>query len=190
VTRLDLKKDDELDEGTRALFADMAKRGAEVPDLYRLLANAPELLKAWTDLAWPLRGFDATSRAVRELLIMRTAQWTGANYEWVHHWRLALAAGVSEPQLHELADWRTSDCFDAPQRTALAFADEMLQSGKVSNTAFDAVRTQFGDAGTIHLTLTVAFYICVARFAGAMELDIESKYGAVPSVPAPEGSSI
>ena len=71
-----------------------------------------------------------------------------------------------------------------------ALADDMLHSGKVSKATFDAVRTQFGDAGTVHLTLTVAFYICVARFAGAMELDIESKYGAVPSVPAPKGSSI
>lgn len=183
MTRIPLKTDDELDPATRALFEGMVQRGGKVPDLYRLLANAPELLQAWTDLAWPLRAVDHAGRALRELLIMRTAQLTGARYEWAHHWPLAVAAGVTEDELHALADWRSSRLFTAEQRAALGLADEMVRDGHPSDAAFAPVRELFDDKAVIQIALTVAFYVCVARFAGAFELDLEPGYESVPPLP-------
>lgn len=184
MTRIPLKTDDELDPATRELFAGMVARGGKVPDLYRLLANAPELLQAWTDLAWPLRAADHASRALRELLIMRTAQLTGARYEWAHHWSLAVIAGVAEEQLRALADWESSDLFNVQERAALSLADEMVRDGHPSDAAFAPVRKLFDEKATIQIVLTVAFYVCVARFAGAFALDLESGYEAVPLLPA------
>jgi len=180
VTRLPLIRDDELDAATRTLFEGIVRRGGEVPDLYRLLGHAPDLLKAWTDLAWPLRNANHAGRGLRELLIMRTAQLTGAAYEWAHHWPLALAAGISERQLWELDAWRTSGCFTGTERAALALADELLGTGQISDQVFEAVRAEFDGASLIHLVLTVSFYVCVARFAGAFQLEIEPKYQTVP----------
>lgn len=184
MTRLPLKTDAELDDATRALFDGMTGRGAKVPDLYRLLANAPELLRAWTDLAWPLRNVDHASRGLREMLIMRTAQLTGAKYEWAHHWSMAVAAGVSEAQLHALAAWRDSPLFGAEARAVLGLADAMVRDGHPSEAAFAPVRALFDDKAVIQIVLTVAFYVCVARFAGALELDVEPGYEDTPPLPA------
>ncbi len=184
MTRIPLKTDAEVDDATRALFEGMVQRGSKVPDLYRLLANAPELLQAWTDLAWPLRNLGFAGRDLRELLIMRTAQLTGAKYEWAHHWSMAVAAGVSTEKLHALSDWRASEQFSETERAVLGFADEMIRDGHPSSAAFAPVRALFDDSAVIHIALTVAFYVCVARFAGALELDLEPGYDDVPPLPA------
>lgn len=180
MTRISLKKDGELDAGAAALFAGMVQRGGEVPDLYRLLANAPELLQAWTNLAWPLRNLDYVGRGLRELLIMRTAQILRADYEWQHHWRLAIAAGVSEAQLEALKDWRGAACFSEPERAALAMTDELAAQGHVSAEVFETLRGEFDEAQLVHLVLTVSFYVCVARVAHAFELDVEPHFRDVP----------
>jgi alkylhydroperoxidase family enzyme len=183
MTLIPLMTDDDLDPDSRRLFAGLAERGAAVPDLYRLLANTPDLLQAWTGFAWPLRAADHANRALRELLIMRTAQLTGANYEWAHHWSMALAAGVKEAELHALQDWRRRTLFDARQRAALAFTDEMVRHGKASSAHVEELRELLGDKATIQIALTVAFYLCVARFAATFELGVEPGFEHVPSLP-------
>jgi alkylhydroperoxidase family enzyme len=186
VTRLPLKQDDQLDAATRELFAAIRARGGEVPDLYRLLANVPELLKAWTDLAWPLRNVQCADRSLRELLIMRTAQLTGAKYEWAHHWNMALDTGVKEKQLAALEHWRDSDCFSAAERAALAMTDEIVSGAHMPDAVFRELRAHFADAAIVQVVLTVSFYCCVARFAGGLALDVEAKYAGVPSMTARE----
>ena len=47
--------------------------GAKQVNLYRALAHAPELLRAWINFAWALRGHETTERRLRELMILRTA---------------------------------------------------------------------------------------------------------------------
>jgi alkylhydroperoxidase family enzyme len=184
MTRLPLKSDEDLDDDTRSLFTGMIARGSKVPDLYRLLANAPELLQAWTSLAWPLRNVNHVDRGLRELLIMRTAQLTGAEYEWKHHWSLALAAGVAAEKLDALANWKANDLFDADERAALGMTDAMVADSHVGVGAVHPVLDRFDKPAVIQLVLTVAFYICVGRFAGALDLTVEPGYETVPDLPA------
>lgn len=184
MTRISLLADDQLEPAAREIISGIKARGAKVPDLYRMLANAPELLAAWTDIAWPLRTANRTDRAFRELLIMRTSYLTQAQYEWAHHWKLAIEAGVPEAKLHALPDYATHTAFDVRERAALRFADALVTTGKVPDTTFDALSEHFDAAEMIHLTLTISFYVCVAHMASAFELDLEPAYRGVPSLPA------
>lgn len=183
MTRIRLLEDKEMEPVAATVIANMNARGAKVPDLYRMLANAPGLLKAWTDIAWPLRTTELTSRSLRELLIMRTALLTQARYEWVHHWGLAIAAGTPEGKLQELANWQSSAVFSAEERAALAFTDALVETGQVPNEVYRALAERFGPGEMIHLSLTVSFYVCVARMASAFQLDLEPGYETVPAMP-------
>ncbi len=51
----------------------VAGLGARQVNLYRSLAHTPQLLEAWIDWALALRAQCTTSRALRELMILRTA---------------------------------------------------------------------------------------------------------------------
>jgi alkylhydroperoxidase family enzyme len=183
MTRIPLLTDGQINGAARGVIEDIQARGAKVPDLYRMLANAPDLLKAWTDIAWPLRNTTLTSRDLRELLIMRTALLTQAQYEWAHHWELALQAGVSKEKLEALPDWQASDLFDSAERAALKIADELVLTGRVANGAFNELSRHFDASQMVHLILTISFYTCVAHMASAFELDLEPAYSSKPVMP-------
>jgi alkylhydroperoxidase family enzyme len=146
-------------------------RGRELPELYRVLANAPRLLLAWTDFAWPLRNEAALPRGLRELAIMRVAQLTGADAEWGSHAPMALHYGIDQDQLDELERWPASERFDASQREVLAFTDELTSGLAVDDETFSVLAQRWSPGELVELTLTVAFYSCVSRVLLALEIE-------------------
>src|SRR5438874_11610012 len=85
VARLPLVSDRPDDPDLRRIFDDLRRQGREPSNLYRTLGHAPRMLRAWVGMAWPLRTEPSVRRALRELMIMRGAQLTGAVYEWAPH---------------------------------------------------------------------------------------------------------
>ena len=82
----------ETDSELNKIFKAVQARGVEIPNLYRVLGYSPSMLRAWLDFAWPLRLNAGTPRSIRELLILRGAQRSRIEYEWVHHVPMALEA--------------------------------------------------------------------------------------------------
>lgn len=162
-----------------AMFEEVRARGIAVPNLYRVLGHAPEMLRAWLDLAWPLRLQARTPRAVRELLILRGAQLAEAEYEWVHHVPMALGAGVAQAQVDELADWRESSRFSLADRAVLRLADEMFEGPASAECVAELVQ-HFGNPGAVELVLTASFYVCVARFLLSAGVHLEEGVAAPP----------
>ena len=158
-----------------AMFAEVRARGIQVPNLYRVMGHAPALLRGWLDFAWPLRLNAKTPRSLRELLILRGAQLSGANYEWVHHVAMALAAGVPQSQIDALEHWQTSTQFSASERAVLQLADEVTRGPGASPQCIEQLKQQgFDPEAIVELTLTASFYVCVARFLLSMDVPLES----------------
>lgn len=147
--------------------------GREVPLLYRLLANAPSMLEAWVGLAWPLRSEPVTSRALRELVIMRVALLTRASFEWQAHWPAARSAGVSREQLARLPTWAEADEFSAAERAALRCTDEMIEDGGASEEAMEQLRAHYSDGECVELILTGAFYSCVSHTLSSLGVEAD-----------------
>ena len=153
------------EEVTRLLHS----MGGEPTDLYRALANNEEVLTVWVEMAWGLRNTATTSRAVRELMILRSAQLQGADYQWSDHTAMALAAGVSPDQLAALESWNRSDLFDDPTKAALALMEEMLV-GHVSDRALEELAAVFDAMQRVELIVTAGFYCMVPRVLDALRL--------------------
>jgi AhpD family alkylhydroperoxidase len=175
--RIPLVEGEPQDPATAEVFARFAAEGREPIALYRALANAPGLLREYSDLARWLRYEAATPRALRELVILRTAQLTRSEYEWAHHRPMALAAGVSERQIGELARWPESDAFDERERAALRLAEE-LNEVETANATLEELRRLFGTAETVELIALAALYQAVARMLQALGVEVEPEYRA------------
>jgi alkylhydroperoxidase family enzyme len=175
MARLPLVSDHPDDPDLARIFGDLRERGREPSNLYRTLGHAPRMLAAWVGMAWPLRTEPSVRRGLRELMILRSAQLTGARYEWAHHRDMATAAGVPEAALRALADWRSSDLFDPRERAALAYTEEIV-ANEVGDGTFEEVRRLFSPAEVIELTLTASFYAGVGRVLRALRVDLESEY--------------
>ena len=176
MSRLPLVSDRPSDPILAEIFGRLSAQGREPSNLYRVLGHAPAMLRAWVGMAWPLRTEPAAPRALRELMIMRAAQLTDAEYEWAHHWAMAVGAGVAEAKLRSLAGWRSSDLFSEPERAALAYAEEIVAGAEVGEGTFAEVRRLFAPAEVIELTLTASFYANVARVLRALDVDLEPGY--------------
>lgn len=156
-----------------AAYRSVTEQGRAVPNLYRVLANAPAMLTAWTAMAWPLRADCNTPRSLRELTILRVAQLNGSDYEWAQHQPMALASGVASAQIEALAEYSTSDVFDQVQRAVLAAVDELTTTGRLSAGNFTALEQEFDPGSLVEIILTISFYSCVSRFLAAFDIDVE-----------------
>lgn len=141
-------------------------------NLYRALGNQPGLVAAWTEFANAIRHDSRTPRALRELMILRTAQIARSEYEWAHHLRMARKAGVPEAQIAALALWRDSPAFDARERAALALTEGVMACNLTDEVHAEAKR-HFDDAEFVELSLTAAFYAMVSRMLDAMRVELD-----------------
>jgi alkylhydroperoxidase family enzyme len=145
------------------------------PNLYRALANHPQLVAAWTEFARAIRYESRTPRALRELVILRGAQLMGSEYEWAQHLRMARKAGVPETQIQDLSAWKTSACFSEKEKAALALAEEVTR-GSVSDAVHAEVLKYFDQQDFVELSLTAAFYAMVGRMLDAMDVQLEPEF--------------
>ena len=142
-------------------------------NLYRALGNQPALTAAWTEFANAIRHESRTPRALREIMILRTAQIAHSEYEWAHHLRMARKVEVSEAKIAALAGWRTSGKFDAKERAALALT-EAVMACNVGDGVHAEVKKHFSDAEFVELSLTVGFYAMVSRMLDAMRVELDA----------------
>ena len=141
-------------------------------NLYRALGNHAPLAAAWTEFANAIRHESRTPRALRELMILRTAQIARSEYEWAHHLRMARKAGVPEAKIEALAGWRSSQVFGAKERAALALT-EAVMACNVGDDVHAEVKKHFSDAEFVELSLTAGFYAMVSRMLDAMRVELD-----------------
>ena len=166
------------DPQVAAMFNEVTKRGMKVPDLYRVMGNAPDMLRAWLDFAWPLRLNAKTTRRLRELMILRGAQVSKTAYEWAHHVPMALAAGIAQAEIDGLAEWRQVDTLSPDEKAAIWLAEEVTQGPAASAECMAELAKHFNNEEIVELVLTASFYVCVGRFLKTMDVQLEPGYSA------------
>jgi len=153
------------------------------PNLYRALANHPELLAAWAEFSKVMRHDTRTPRALRELVILRGAQVARSEYEWASHLVMARKFGVREAQIQALPGWRRSSEFDAREKAALELA-EAVTRGEVSDAIYASVSKHFDRAEYVEITMVAAFYAMVSRIIDAIRVEIDpEKRNYSPKLP-------
>jgi 4-carboxymuconolactone decarboxylase len=171
--RLPLVDADSDDPRLAHVFGRFRDAGHDVPTLYRTLGNAPAMLNAWVGMAWPLRNEATTSRALRELIIMRVAQLTQTAYEWVAHRPMTVKCGITDTQLSDLKNWRESEAFSAEERELLAMTDELTDGLDVSDATWAALAARYEPSELAELVLTCTYYSCVSRTLRALRLPVD-----------------
>ncbi|MGD0764772.1 MAG: carboxymuconolactone decarboxylase family protein, partial [Dehalococcoidia bacterium] len=159
------------------VMAKIREQGGEVLNLHRALARSPSSLRNFLRLGNSLLSYGQLPPVLREIVILRIAQTTGADYEWAHHVPLAKQAGVTNEQIARLRVWTAADVFDARVRAALRYADAAVGDRLVPDDVFEAARSQLSEGEIVELTLVCGFWgglvACVLR---SLEIDIEPAF--------------
>jgi len=165
---------DDLPAADREIFDRLIEeRGQPVGNIFRTLANTPNLLRRFLALGGELRNGTALDPKLRELALMTVGRLTEAEYEFTHHWNIARRVGVSREQLEQLADFETSSLFNEQERLVMRYATEATRNVKVTDATFEAVRKFLDTRRLMELVQNVAFYNMVVRVLVPLGVEVE-----------------
>jgi alkylhydroperoxidase family enzyme len=153
-----------------------AERKMPTANIFMALANAPKLLDAFLSYANALRDSSQLDPGLRELAILSVGHAVGSEYEIAHHQSHGLRAGLRPEQLAAIADFESSDEFDAIELAVLRLARESTLQVDVSTTTWNAAASHLTDEEMVELTLTIAWYNSGVRIMGLLGIDLEDGY--------------
>ena len=124
-------------------------------------------------LANELRNGTQLDPKLRELALLTVGRLTGADYELVHHWNMALRLGVKHEQLQQLVRFETSPEFNQDERAVMRYAVEATTNVNVSDETFEALRRFLDNRRIVELVMNVAMYNAVARVIVPCGVELE-----------------
>jgi len=174
MARLPYLNREDLPEDERFVFDEFEReRGTPPANIHRLMANAPNLMSRFSTFAVELRNHTQIDPRLRELALMTVGRIGGAEYEFVHHWNIALRVGVRREQLDQLADFERYPVFNDQERAVMRYAAEATTNIKVSDATFNALRAFLDNRRIMELAMNVATYNAVVRIIVPMGVELE-----------------
>lgn len=158
-----------------AVFDELLDMGLPISNLYRVLANAPAILRAWTDLTWPLREAGAP-RSLRELAITYLGIRRESEYVRVHHRRYALDQGIPSHKLdllEGLALGGPSEEFSEVERVVLGLVDDLVEGNAATAERVRRLRELFSDEEVVEIVVTVSIYEAVCAVNRSLAVPLE-----------------
>jgi 4-carboxymuconolactone decarboxylase len=152
----------------------MQRRGSL--NVFRLLANAPQVFVGWTHMVDELFESPTFSPRMREVVILRVANLQASRYELGQHVAIARTAGLTEQQIDailENGDLAAAN-FSHTERTALDITTELCSTHRLRDDTFAAAHAAFGDEALTELLMIISCYYGLALVLNAADLDLDA----------------
>jgi alkylhydroperoxidase family enzyme len=161
------------DAGVLEAFADLS--------VFRVLLRNKPVARALADLLVTLLSAPALDGRLRELIIMRLGWTTGSEYEWTQHWRIALAAGLTEGELLGVRDWQVYDGFGQAERAVLAATDEIVEHGRIGDETWVLCERHLGSSDAlVELVAAIGTWHMISNMLRSLEVPLEEGVAAWP----------
>lgn len=148
------------------------KFGGRVPEPMTLMAHLPLLLHTYSGLELAFERSHRTPDNLKALAEMKAAAVAGC--EWCldfGSW-LSLRSDVTERQLRELREYRTSDAFTEDERLVIEYAEAISRTPvDVPTELFERLRERFDEPQIVELTWAAAIENMRARFNWALGIE-------------------
>jgi alkylhydroperoxidase family enzyme len=174
MARIPLVDPSDAPEEVRAAFAALPVH----LNIFKAMAHATNSFVPLLRLGGSLLAAQQLSAKLRELAILLAVQSLGGRYEWVQHVPIALACGVTQPQLDALERGELgASCFDDAERRYLAFVRESIERTRASDATFAAAAEKYSARELVETLLTIGFYQMMARLTECLDVDLDEPAG-------------
>src|SRR5262249_60644882 len=145
-------------EQKKAAEAFAAGRGYGVRGPFAVMLRSPEVMLRAKAMGDYLRFRNVLPKRVSEMVILLTArEWT-QEFEWSHHYKYALEAGLPPAVLEAIADGRRPEVMAADDAAAYDFASDLQRRRSVSDASYARALAHFGEPGVIDLIGIIGYY--------------------------------
>ena len=176
MARISYPGPDSLSGDALDVLAGLNQARGYVPNLYRMLAHSPVLLRDFVEMTGHVRDSTTLQPTLRELAILTVARVTQAPVPWLSHLPIARAAGLTEEQVIGLGVWDRHPAFSAEERAVIRFTEEVTRDVRPSDDAWAALATFLDARQLVELSFVVGYYNMVARYLEALRIDIDPEY--------------
>jgi len=129
---------------------------------FNILLRSPEMGDTAQQFGASMRFHAALPKPALETVIILTARYWTAQFEWSAHKRAALQAGVSPAIVDAIAGGKRPSGMDPDLEAAYNFTSELLRTRQVSDVTFAAAKTRFGEKGVVDMIALNGWYSMVS----------------------------
>lgn len=130
---------------------------------FNVLLRSPEMGDLGQQMGATMRFHSALPPNVRETVIILTARWWMAEYEWNAHKRAALQNGVSPAIVDAIATGKRPAGLDSQMEAAYNFVTELYKTRRVSDATFQVAKEKFGERGVVDIIGLTGWYNLVSE---------------------------
>jgi alkylhydroperoxidase family enzyme len=171
--------EDERDEQTKELLDRIRLDGKDL-NIFATLVRHPRLFKRWSAFGgFLLYGGQLTARH-RELLILRTAWNTGAEYEWGQHARIARDLGLDDNEISRVVEGAGATGWSPLEAALLVASDELHRESSISDATWAVLAADLNEAQLIEICMVVGQYHLVAFTLNSLGVEREPGVGGFP----------
>ncbi|WP_327116845.1 carboxymuconolactone decarboxylase family protein [Nocardia sp. NBC_01730] len=159
---------------TRSALAGMLPKSRQNPqsagNALATLVRHPDLTKAFLGFNIHLLFRSTLPPRLRELAILRVAHRLNCAYEWSHHVRGAIEAGLTRDEIEAVRRGEAADEFD---RVVLGAVDELDEEASLSDQTWAALATRLDEQQRMDLVFTVGCYGMLAMAFNTFGVEVE-----------------
>jgi 4-carboxymuconolactone decarboxylase len=139
-----------------------ASRGYALLGPFSVMLRSPEVMLRAKAMGDYLRFRNVLPPHVRELVTLATArEWT-QQFEWSHHYKHALEAGLPKAIIDAIAEGRRPDKMAQEEAAAYDFSIELHRHRSVSDATYARALELFGEQGIIDMVGLNGYYSMLA----------------------------
>ncbi len=161
---------DQWDPSLQYIIDDM--NGAPI-HIHCLLANHPELLKAW----WGYRMYSVTGGDLEqrdcELVILRVAVHVEVWYEWAAHVDRGLAAGLTMDDIYRVAAGPSAADWNERDALLLQAVDQLLTRRGIDAVTQKRLGDHFSEKQMMDVVSLQGLYVTIASLIGTWGIELE-----------------
>jgi alkylhydroperoxidase family enzyme len=149
---------------------------ASRPDynVYKTLAHHPELFSRWSGLGRFVMSGSSLPARHREMLMLRMGWLCQSEYEWSQHARIATsAAGMTDQEIHRIAEGPKVAGWTDFERGLLRVADELRYDAMVGDATWRALRAEYSDQQMMEAVFTAGQYQLVSMALNSLGVQLD-----------------
>ncbi len=173
MARINLVEKEQADPTIKEIFQILEDLKVPLSNIFKAVGNCPKIGRSFIELGNSLLNPEFIDAKLRELVILRVGNLLQSDYEFTHHARIGLKAGLTKDQIKELGTWKSSDKFSEMERAVLLYTDEVSVNVRVSDSTFADLRRFFDDPAVVKLTAIIGYYGMVVRILEALQIELE-----------------
>jgi alkylhydroperoxidase family enzyme len=142
-------------------------------NIHNVMAHNGPLTLAWMPFRHYIVANSSLAPRLRELLILRVAVNTGADYEWAHHVQRGRAAGLMEEEIDRVRNGPDDPSWTQQESILLRAGDECCRTSQISPATLVVLAAHFDAPEQLDIIATVGMYLILAMMIKSYDVPLE-----------------